>query len=328
MIKSTPETQFAIDAVKQASELVQKVQSEVGSSQLTKGDQSPVTVGDFAGQAVIGYHLSKLFPKDTVVAEESSDLLCLPEGKPILQNVTEIVSRFLKDATLVSVCQWIDQGRGEPQGRFWTLDPIDGTKGFLRGDQYVVAIALIESGQVRLGVLGCPNLEPDGQRKKQGVGSLVIAVQGEGAWISPLKGSLDFKPLKVSPCDDPKQMRVLVSVETSHTNMNRTETFFKELGIKASPIQMDSQVKYAVLATGGGELFFYLLPQSRPQYRMKIWDVAPGAIVIEEAEGRISDLEGKPIDYQAGIALENNPGLLVSNGHLHPFALEALSRIQ
>jgi 3'(2'), 5'-bisphosphate nucleotidase len=49
--------------------------------------------------------------------------------------------------------------------RYWTLDPIDGTKGFLRGDQYAIALALVEHGEVVLGVLGCPNLpNPDGSR--------------------------------------------------------------------------------------------------------------------------------------------------------------------
>ena len=53
---------------------------------------------------------------------------------------------------------------------------------------------------------------------------------------------------------------------------------------------------------------------------MKIWDVAPGAIIIEEAGGKITDLNGAPIDYTAGKSLLRNPGILVSNGRLHtPF---------
>jgi 3'(2'), 5'-bisphosphate nucleotidase len=45
--------------------------------------------------------------------------------------------------------------------RFWALDPIDGTKGFLRGDQYAIALALVENREVKLGVLACPNLHVD-----------------------------------------------------------------------------------------------------------------------------------------------------------------------
>ena len=52
----------------------------------------------------------------------------------------------------------IDRGGRESGHRFWTLDPIDGTKGFLRGDQYVVALALVVKGEVQIGALACPNL--------------------------------------------------------------------------------------------------------------------------------------------------------------------------
>ena len=62
----------------------------------------------------------------------------------------------------------------------WTLDPIDGTKGFLRGEQYAVCLALLVDSSVEVGVIGCPNLpldpqKPDGQR-----GCLFIAVRGQG----------------------------------------------------------------------------------------------------------------------------------------------------
>jgi 3'(2'), 5'-bisphosphate nucleotidase len=62
----------------------------------------------------------------------------------------------------------------------WTLDPIDGTKGFLRGGQYAVCLALVVDAQVELGVIGCPNLpsdvsNPDGPR-----GSIFVAVKGQG----------------------------------------------------------------------------------------------------------------------------------------------------
>lgn len=63
----------------------------------------------------------------------------------------------------------------------WTLDPIDGTKGFLRGGQYAVCLALLVDAKVQVGVMGCPNLaldplEPDGEK-----GCLFVAVRGQGA---------------------------------------------------------------------------------------------------------------------------------------------------
>ena len=85
----------------------------------------------------------------------------------------------------------IDMGRSEGgrEGRFWALDPIDGTKGFLRGGQYAVCLALVVDGDVKVGLLGCPNLpvddkaamsaDVDGGSSRRGV--MFAAVKGEGA---------------------------------------------------------------------------------------------------------------------------------------------------
>src|SRR5690606_27076032 len=84
------------------------------------------------------------------------------------------------------VLSWVDCGGAapDPQGRFWTLDPIDGTKGFLRGEQYAIALALIEQGRVVLGVLGCPNLPGTGGSR----GVVMAAVRGTGTQALPLVG--------------------------------------------------------------------------------------------------------------------------------------------
>ena len=70
-----------------------------------------------------------------------------------------LVAHKYKDEVLTA----IDYGKfsGCSRGRYWAVDPIDGTKGFLRGEQYAVAIGLIENGKVVVGVLGCPNLTLD-----------------------------------------------------------------------------------------------------------------------------------------------------------------------
>lgn len=64
----------------------------------------------------------------------------------------------------------------------WALDPIDGTKGFLRGEQFAVCLALIVDGQVQVGVMGCPNLPVDAKNKDGEKGCLFITVKGQGAF--------------------------------------------------------------------------------------------------------------------------------------------------
>jgi 3'-phosphoadenosine 5'-phosphosulfate (PAPS) 3'-phosphatase len=90
---------------------------------------------------------------------------------------------------------------------------------------------------------------------------------------------------------------------------------------------MDSQAKYAVLAAGGGDLLLRLLSSSQPNYREKIWDQAAGSLVLEEAGGQITDLDGKPLDFTTGRSLRDNRGILASNRALHAAALRALQQI-
>jgi 3'(2'), 5'-bisphosphate nucleotidase len=261
------------------------------------------------------------------VAEEDSRALALPEGAGILDQVTAYCQREIPGADPVRVRKWIDLGGSPPGDRFWTLDPIDGTKGFLRGDQYATALALVAEGQVQLGAIACPNLNSDGSADPHGPGSFVIAVRGQGAWAAPLDKPDTLTALRVSGRDDPSEARMLRSFEAGHTNTGQIGEVIDRLGVAADPVRMDSQAKYCVLAAGGGELLLRLLSPSKPDYREKIWDQAAGSIIVEEAGGRVTDIEGRRLDFSAGRTLDRNRGILASNGLLHARALAALEAI-
>jgi 3'(2'), 5'-bisphosphate nucleotidase len=331
MLKSTPELEFAILAVRQASLLVKQVQAEMVSSALTKDDRSPVTVADFAAQALVGYLLEENFPKDAMIGEEDSEVLQTSEKREILEQITHFVDQYAPGATPESVCRWIDRGSANSADRYWTLDPIDGTKGFLRGDQYAVALALVVHGDVKVGALGCPNLKDGYLPEIGGPGSLVVAARGEGTWVMPMDGRFQadasMQRVRVSALTDPARARLLRSFESGHTNVSQIDVFADNLGVKAEPVRLDSQAKYAILATGHGELYLRLLSSSRLDYREKIWDQAAGSIVIEEAGGKVTDLDGKPLDFTQGRTLAKNRGICGSNGVLHERALKTLKEI-
>jgi 3'(2'), 5'-bisphosphate nucleotidase len=293
---------------------------------LTKGDRSPVTVADLAVQAVVAAGLEAAFPDDVLVGEEDAALLRQPEQDEVLQRITGFVGEACPGATAEQVCGWIDRGGNQPAARYWTLDPIDGTKGFLRKEQYVVALALVEQGRVRLGVLGCPKLSPMCEPVGESAGSLVYAVEGGGTWSVGLEGGEPCR-LEASKSDDPGAARLLRSVESGHTNVEQIDRLVEALGTRADPVLMDSQAKFAVLAAGGAELLFRLISPSRPDYREKIWDQAAGSLVIEEAGGRVTDLDGKPLDFTRGRTLAGNRGVVASNGVLHDTALAALQKV-
>lgn len=318
-----PEIKFTIQSVRDAALLVQTVQAEMVSPALTKDDRSPVTVADYAAQALVANRLMQDYPQDAMIGEEDSAALRQPQEVETLERITSFVSGIVAGATPEKVCQWIDHGSSQSAARYWTLDPIDGTKGFLRGDQYAVALALVYDGQVQVGALGCPQLSL-GQEK----GVLMVAARGQGTWRTSLAGASSFEPVHVSNLKDPVGARLLRSFESGHTNVSQIDVLAKTLGVAADPVRMDSQAKYAVLAAGGGEIYLRLLSASRPDYREKIWDQAAGSIVIEEAGGRVTDLDGMPLDFTRGRTLAVNRGICATNGILHTATLTALKTIK
>jgi 3'(2'), 5'-bisphosphate nucleotidase len=317
-----PEIDFALKIVREANELSQRVQSGMAVQGMTKSDFSPVTVADFAIQALVSAALQERFPGTTLVGEEHAGEL--REDRAMLDAVTGFVAKMRPGTSGEDVCTWIDRGAAEPGKRFWTLDPIDGTKGYLRGGQYAIALALIEDGQVVFGALGCPNLG-DNCQPDMGMGAVLLAARGQGTWCS-VAGE-EFSQLRVSAQADATQARLMRSVEEGHTNTGQIGELVNQLGIVAEPVCMDSQAKYAVLAAGGGEMLFRLLSSAKPDYREKIWDQAAGTIILEEAGGRVTDLAGRTLDFAQGRTLAKNRGVFASNGLLHQAGLKALAAI-
>jgi 3'(2'), 5'-bisphosphate nucleotidase len=320
------EKRVAIEAVSHAAELCQSVQSEiVQNGPLEKADRSPVTIADFGSQALICHCLKTSFPQDSIVGEEDSTELRKPENASWLARVVRYVQRLQATATSEAVCRWIDAGGGAPAQRFWTLDPIDGTKGFLRDDQYAIALALVEDGQVKVGVLGCPALaltmdNPDGE-----TGVLFVAVKGEGAAMLPLGGA-SLVPIHVAHGTDPAEWRFVQSFEATHGDFALQEAAAHAIGITRPPLRMDSQVKYGAVARGDAVLYLRFPSPESPDYREKIWDHAAGSLIVEEAGGRVTDMHGRPLDFVSGRQMHDNQGVIASSGSLHAAALGALAR--
>jgi len=316
----------AIDAVAAASRVCRAVQSRlVAGSTLQKGDRSPVTVADFAAQAVVSHLLAKAFPALPLVGEEDASALRDPANAGLRDKVVDAVASVLPDLNTQAVLAAIDRGTyaGGGDGAHWTLDPIDGTKGFLRLDQYAVALALIDQGQVVLGVLGCPNLPLDAGDPGGPRGCLFTGVRGQGA----RQISLDLgeaRAVKVTDIADPAAARFCESVESGHTAQGDSARVAALLGITQPPFRIDSQCKYAAVARGDASI--YLRLPTRKDYVERIWDHAAGVAVITEAGGRVTDIHGRALDFSLGRGLEANQGVIVTNGHLHAPVLSAVSR--
>ncbi|XP_072980659.1 3'(2'),5'-bisphosphate nucleotidase [Typha angustifolia] len=321
-----------------AARLCQIVQKELGQSDVqSKADKSPVTVADYGSQALVSLVLNLELPSASfsLVAEEDSGDLRKDGAQETLKRITNLVNDTLStDGTyniVVSeeaVLAAIDSGKSEggPSGQHWVLDPIDGTKGFLRGDQYAIALALLDEGRVVLGVLACPNLplmpinSVDEQYHENPVGCLFSAKIGDGAEMQLLNGSSPTK-IHVSSTENPADASFFESFEAAHSLHDLSSAIAEKLGVQAPPVRIDSQAKYGALARGDGAIYLRLPHKG---YHEKIWDHAAGCIVVTEAGGVVTDAAGNNLDFSKGRFLDLDTGIIVTNRTLMPSLLNAV----
>lgn len=321
------ERHVAVESVLEACKLCQDIQStHLSGGVITKSDKSPVTIADFGAQALISDRLNATFPDILLIAEEDSRLLRQKGNAPLKEAVTAHVRRFRPHLSQSQILEAISAGSGEivPKGRFWTLDPIDGTKGFLRGDQYAVALAFVDGGHVVLGVLGCPNLPVNGLNPQGPRGCLFVAVAGEGSVMRGFEDPVERR-IHVTKLADPSHARFCESFESAHSSHEVTQKVAHILGTEKQPVRMDSQAKYGIVSRGDASIYFRLPVQN--SYREKIWDHAAGSIIVEEAGGTVTDIKGKPLDFSKGKKLINNKGIIATNGKLHDFLLKAVQQV-
>ncbi|KAL2610590.1 hypothetical protein R1flu_029163 [Riccia fluitans] len=334
----------AIRAVTLASRLCQAVQRKLLSKETqAKADKSPVTVADYGSQALVSWVLQRESLVDraalrfSMVAEEDSEDLRTEDGSAMLERITQLVNETIaadgsfgpvtlsKDDVLTA----IDRGSspGGPDGRHWVLDPIDGTRGFVRGDQYAVALGLLENGKVVAGVLGCPNLPlasigPNGAvSSDKSTGCLFAASKGAGTTMHTMDGSLTAQKVHVSDVCDSKWAAFCESYEAAHSKQDLTANIARILGVSAPPIRIDSQCKYGAMARGDAVIY---LRFPHAGYREKIWDHAAGSIVITEAGGEVFDAAGKALDFSKGRFLDLEHGIVATNSHLKDAVLAAV----
>jgi 3'(2'), 5'-bisphosphate nucleotidase/inositol polyphosphate 1-phosphatase len=349
----TREQEAAVKAVRLASHLCDHVQSQLKDAEkVEKDDSSPVTVADYGAQALTSWSLLRSLPdlEFKMIAEEDSDDLKAPEGAAMLRRITDLVNHTLseceEDAPLLTpddVIDLIDAGRsdGGPSGRYWVLDPIDGTRGFVSMRQYAVCLGLLVDGEIGLGVLGCPNLpqwsvsDVDCNEAgacdpydEVGIGCCFAAHRGRGAFAGPLFNTEGLPTIPVH-CNDllaPEEVRFMESVEAKHSNHHLSAAVAEEIGLELPSLRIDSQAKYGALSRGDASIFMRFPPDT---YREKIWDHVAGVAVLEEAGGVVTDALGNPLDFSQGRYLPYlNGGLIAATPSMHRAIIAALKKIR
>ncbi len=305
------------NAVKEAGKRCEAIRRGlVKEETLEKRDKSPVTIADYTVQAMLCRAIRELDPGVSIVAEEDSRMLREARNRPMLEKIAE----FLTEESVEAILEAIDAGGGTPGAAFIAVDPVDGTLGFLRGGQYAVAVAAIENGKVLWGVLGCPNWEIPGSRER---GAVVSAERGRPARLESVDGRVN-ETLRVTHTAFGGPVRFLESVEAGHADHARQEGLSRAAGPKASIVRVDSQVKYAMLARGDAEVYLRLPTPGTPGYKDKISDHAAGALIVECAGGKVTDMYGNPLDFTAGKTLARNTGVIATNGIAHDAVLSRI----
>ncbi|VVB15927.1 unnamed protein product [Arabis nemorensis] len=349
------EMDTAVRVVHLASSLCVKVQDKLrlpsstnGAHVKSKDDDSPVTVADWGVQAIVSWVLAEVFGGQnlSIVAEEDTEALSKADSLGLLGAVSNAVNEALSEAPkyglpkpdkplgsteilkAIGRCSSV----GGPKGRHWVLDPVDGTLGFVRGDQYAVALALIENGKLLLGVLGCPNYPVKKECLSNGCnqtvaksvpgdvskGCVMYAKRGSGqAWMQPLiAGGIPESAtlLKVSSVNDPVLATVCEPVERANSNHLFTAGLANSMGVRKQPMRVYSMVKYAAIARGDAEVFMKFAQSS---YKEKIWDHAAGVVIVEEAGGVVTDAGGRNLDFSKGVYLEGlDRGIIACSGQV------------
>ena len=316
------ELEAALYAVTKSCVLCANIQNSlVAEDTLNKSDRSPVTIADFGSQAVVNLVLRKMYPDDDYVCEEDSDQLRKEESTELRKKVHDNVVKIFRVVNEDEMLDAIDIGSDDCdfKGRYWTLDPIDGTKGFLRGDQYAIALALVVKGEVVLGVLGCPNMFYEEGNK----GVIYFAVKKSGSYALSIETG-ETKKVNVDAISSSDKAILCESVESAHTAHGQSAEIAKMLNVSSEPYRIDSQCKYAAVAVGDASV--YLRLPTRPGYQEKIWDHAAGMIIVQEAGGKVTDINGKELNFSKAGQLVDNSGVVATNGLLHDIFIKAIEK--
>lgn len=325
----------------------------------TKSDASEVTVADFASQAVLIHAIHSVFPDDVFIAEEGIEML--KNDKDLCDRVWELIigAGQLSAISALSALSGNGSGSSEIDGsasvavglrlpaskeemlsaidlgsrgglvdsnaksaRTWILDPIDGTKTYIRAQQYAVCLCLVDHGVQQVAVLGCPNLRADIDISSGRVqveeslvdlrlegGLVVSALSGQGTYISDMAAPSDRIPLeqwlssqqvltkttRPATANDEKQMPLQFtdSRASPHVSPVLHDRVFASFGQSKAHNLWSMQMKYIALTLRAANTDVLIRVPPDESYHASIWDHAGGQLLLTESGGALTDATGQ-----------------------------------
>jgi 3'(2'), 5'-bisphosphate nucleotidase len=236
-----------------------------------KSGGEPVTQADLQSSELIVRRLRQAFPADAVLSEEMPD-----DGERLVNP------------------------------RVWMIDPIDGTRDFVRGEAgYVVMLGLCIAGRPLVGAVVQPATR-----------QVWMGAVGMGAWKESPGG--ERTPLRVSAIHKSSDIRLVSS--KSHRS-EYYQRFRRALGVEDELALGSVGLKVALIAEGSRDLYVY------PGSQTKIWDSCGPEAILTAAGGRITDCSGGALGY-TNPTLQNPNGLVASNGCVHDVAIQVVADLR
>ncbi|KAH6897134.1 hypothetical protein B0T10DRAFT_556973 [Thelonectria olida] len=328
------EVSVAIGALQNAARLSQSIVSAKDKGVIEKEDLSPVTVADFAVQALLAATIKHAFPEDRAVGEE--DASDLRKNPVLLERVWSLLTRVegaagcKLPASREQMCDLIDEcGSSSPgPGRTWVFDPIDGTKTYVRGELYAINMGLLLDGEQVAGIVACPNMSINATAPLRnenidpaGQGCILFAVKNHGAFVRTMNDSNAKKLSRHTTGQDVRFVTCANIVDSALDGIH--EIVADRLNAPYPGCDLVPWVlRWAVLAMGLGNTTVWVYKR-RDRYA-KAWDHAGAMLLFEEAGGMITDVHGNPIDLTAGRKICNNFGFVAAPADLHGRVLQTV----
>lgn len=271
------ELEVAIELARSAGVLVVGIRA-AGFEVDYKLGEEPVTRADREASVAVVSGLHQAFPDDVIISEELE----------------------------------IDPARTTAE-RVWYVDPIDGTRDFIRGDDgFAVMIGLCVNGVPTVGVV----YQPTRQRTYYSIAGQPAYVVEPG--VEPgADGALVTTQLICSSIAEPGAARLAASASHRSEDIDRVKS---QLGIRDELNVGSVGLKLCLIAAGSRDLYV------NPAAKTKAWDTCAPEVILVAAGGQLSDLYGAPVDYRCE-DLRHHHGLVGSNGHLHPAVVAKMTQL-
>jgi 3'(2'), 5'-bisphosphate nucleotidase len=262
-----------------------------------KPDHTIVTIADFISQAHILASLTTAFPSDIIVAEE-----CLPSDPSLIAHLSSLLPSTFDITALFGLTRQTVPATVE---RWWTVDPIDGTSGFcIPNGHFAIAIALIVNGHGVFSGVAWPTANSALTGRPRDEPLYYLAAEGCGAFVT---NGIDPFVRVTARIGEWGQL-----IPPAKAPREATRKLMEELRMRYRPIEMHSMVKALALLEGMGRVYW----RSPWHGKELAWDIAPIAVIVQEAGAMGTIVNGKEIRFaKDGTVVGSENGIIFTVGN-------------